>query len=262
MIFRNIILTALITAVIAGLTLGGLQSFSTIPVIYSAEKYEVEKEQTTTPATLGSETNQHSQHAANSLSHHHQEWSPKDGVERVSFTFLADILIAFGHSVLLISFMMLLYLKFNKPEISWKSGLIMGLGGYLSFYIATILGLPPEVPGTIAANLHDRQLWWTLTTITTILGLSTLYLAPGALKTIGLAFIVLPHLIGAPQPQTPGYLNHDPAAFSALQQLEHHFLLSTAWVNLVYWLVLGFFGGFLANKLLTNKKQKTTLIHA
>ena len=262
MIFRNIILGALITAVIAGLTLGGLQSFSTIPIIDSAEKYEVDKDQTTTPAILDNETNQQPLHTASSHSHNHQEWSPKDGVERVSFTLAADILIAFGHSVLLISFMALLYLKFGKPEISWKSGLIMGLGGYLSFYIATILGLPPEVPGTIAANLHDRQVWWTLTTIATILGLSTLYLAPGTLKFIGLAFIILPHLIGAPQPQTPGYLNHDPAAISALQQLEHHFLLSTAWVNLLYWLVLGFFGGLVANKLFSIKNQKTRLTHA
>jgi cobalt transporter subunit CbtA len=252
MLFRNIILTALITAVIAGLTLGVLQSLSTVPVIYSAEQYEVAEDQPVAANPHSHEASEHAHQAASAHSHgdgdEKAEWAPKDGVERVSYTFVADILIAFGHGLLLLSFMALLYLKFGKPEISWKSGLLMGLGGYLSFYVATVLGLPPEVPGTIAANLHDRQIWWTLTIIASIAGLSTLYLAPGAFKLIGLVFIVLPHLIGAPQPQTPGFINQNPQAIQALEHLEHNFLLSTAWVNLVYWLVLGFFSGLIANK--------------
>lgn len=254
MLFRNIILTALITAVIAGLTLGVLQSFSTVPVIYTAENYEVAEKQPPTAST-------HEHQAESEHSHDDKEWAPKDGVERISYTFAADILIAFGHGLLLVSFMALLYLKFGRPEISWKTGLAMGFAGYLSFYVATILGLPPEVPGTLAANLHDRQIWWTLTIIATIAGLTTLYLAPSTFKLIGLLFIGLPHLVGAPHPQAPGFLNNDPIAIEALEHLEHNFLLSTAWVNLVYWLVLGFFSGLLANKLFRMKSQQTAFNH-
>ena len=243
MLFRNIILTALFAALISGVVLGVMQAFSTSKIIYAAEVYEVEDE--------ASSDHQHSHDNNNSATHSHEaEWQPKDGIERVSYTVIADILIAFGHSLLLTSFMALLFLKFGKPEISWRSGLIIGIGGYVSFYLATIIGLPPEIPGSIAADLHARQIWWTLTIVMTAMGLTTLYLAPNAAKLLGLVFIAIPHIIGAPQPEVEGFLNHDPVAVSALEQLQHQFLISTAWVNAIYWLVLGLFSGLFAKKML------------
>ena len=239
--------TAFFSAVIAGLLLGTLQAFSTTPVIYSAEIYEPTEELPTTP----------SPHRDNATTHSHQDggeaWEPASRSERIAYTFLADILIAFGHSLLLTSFVAFIFLKFGKPEISWRSGIIIGVGGYLSFYLATVIGLPPEVPGTVAADLHARQLWWTLTIVATIIGLSILYLAPSAFKVAGLVFIVLPHILGAPHPEMHGFLNQEKEAISALSKLEHQFLISTAWVNLVYWLVLGLFSGLFASKFLKMK---------
>ena len=261
MLFRNIILTAFFAAIISGLLFGVMQSYATSPIIYSAEKYEV----AAMPVAPTSTTDAHEH--ANTTAHGHEnsghhnasEWSPATATERVSYTFLADVLIAFGHSLLLSSFMFLLFLKFGKPEISWRSGVIMGLGGYLSFYLATVMGLPPEVPGTIVADLEARQLWWTLTIMATIIGLSVLYLAPNALKVAGVALLLLPHIIGAPHPEVHGFLNPDAAAISALSQLEHQLLLSTAWVNLVYWLALGLSSGFFAKKLLKLNSSHSTL---
>jgi cobalt transporter subunit CbtA len=244
MLFRNIIITAFFSAIIAGILLGIMQSYATSPIIYSAEKYEV----TEAPAAHA-----HSPASTSAHSHAASTWEPASTTERVAYTYLADILIAFGHSLLLTSFMLLLWLKFEKPEISWRSGLIIGLGGYISFYLATVIGLPPEVPGSIGADLHARQLWWTLTIMASILGLSILYLASNSFKVIGIAFLLLPHLIGAPHPEVQGFVNSDTAAISALSQLEHQFLISTAWVNLVYWLVLGLISGLFAHKLLTNQ---------
>ncbi len=236
--------TAFFSAVIAGLLLGTLQAFSTTPVIYSAEIYEVTKESPSMPNT----------HTENATAHSHQHdgeaWKPASRTERIGYTFLADILIAFGHSLLLTSFLAFIFLKFGKPEISWRSGLLIGIGGYLSFYLATIIGLPPEVPGTVAADLHARQLWWTFTIVATMIGLSVLYLAPTSFKVAGLVFIVLPHIVGAPHPEVHGFLNQEKEAVSALSQLEHQFLISTAWVNLVYWLALGLLSGLFANKFL------------
>ena len=240
MLFRNIIITAFFTALISGVLLGAMQSFSTSKIIYAAEKYEVEE------AVDGT----HAHDTQASHGHEGAEWSPEDGTERVGFTVFADILIAFGHSLLLTSFMALIFLKFGRPEISWRSGLIIGAGGYLSFYLATIIGLPPEVPGTIAADLHARQIWWTLTIVMTIIGLSVLYLAPSASKLLGLLLIAIPHIVGAPHSETHGFLNQDPSAITALLELEHQFLIATAGVNLVYWLAVGLFSGLFANKLL------------
>ncbi|VAW54083.1 Predicted cobalt transporter CbtA, partial [hydrothermal vent metagenome] len=154
MLFRKLIIIACLSAIISGFILGTLQSFSTTKIIYSAEKYEVTEHEHT--HDIAHEDNVD------------EEWGPKDGAERVGYTYLADILIAFGHSLLLTSFMALMYLKFGKPEISWRSGLIIGMGGYLSFYLATVMGLPPEVPGTLAADLQLRQIWWTLTVVATV----------------------------------------------------------------------------------------------
>ncbi|RTZ64144.1 MAG: hypothetical protein DSZ29_05885 [Aquificaceae bacterium] len=246
MIFRNIITIAFLSAIVSGVFLGVMQSFSTTPIIYSAEVYEVEE--TTTTA--------HHDNASN-VAHEHDkaEWEPANRTERVGYTFLADILIAFGHSLLLTSFMLFVFLKFRKPEVSWKSGLIIGLGGYVSFYVATAIGLPPEIPGTLAADLHARQLWWTLTIVATIIGLSTLYFAPKTFKVMGLLLIVLPHIIGAPHPEVDGFLNQESSAVTALSQLEYKFLLSTAWVNLLYWLSIGIMSGLLANKFIKIEKQ-------
>ena len=249
MLFRNIIFTAFFSALIAGLLLGTLQWASTSNIIYNAEVYEVAEEPIAT-------TNEHAHTAEHS--HNKEAWSPQDGTERIAYTFLADILIAFGHSLLLTSFMAILFLKFAKPNITWKSGLIVGFGGYLSFYLATVIGLPPELPGTLAADLHARQLWWTLTVIATIIGLSALYLLPAKFKIIGFVFIVLPHLIGAPHPEIAGFVNKDALAVSALSQLEHKFFVSTAWINLLYWLTLGATSGWFASKsrLFENRKQQ------
>jgi len=191
---------AFFTAIVSGVFLGVMQSFSTTPLIYAAEVYEVEE----APATT---SHAHSSKVAHG--HDSAEWSPANATERVSYTFLADVLIAFGHSLLLTSFMLFIFLKFGKPAISWKSGLIIGLGGYASFYVATVIGLPPEIPGSLTADLHARQLWWTLTIVATMIGLSTLYLAPKAFKVAGLLCIILPHIIGAPHPEAQGFLNQN-----------------------------------------------------
>ncbi|MCK5902467.1 MAG: CbtA family protein [Cocleimonas sp.] len=243
MLFRKIIFIAFFSALIAGLFLGSLQFLATSKIIYAAEQYEVEEAVATLVANDG-----HAHQHSNTV------WEPKAGTERIAYTFLADVLIAFGHGLLLVSFMVFMLLKFSKPALSWRSGFVVGFGGYLSFYLATVIGLPPEVPGTVAADLEARQLWWALTVIATLVGLTLLYLAPMKFKLLGILALLLPHLIGAPQPELHGYLTTEPNAIVALSQLEHQLLLSTAWVNLAYWLVLGTVSGFLAQKILQQRK--------
>jgi len=240
MLFRKLIQIAFLSAIISGLLLGLLQSFSTTAIIHAAEQYEVVEQG-------------HTHGDVNSHDEEVEEWAPGEGAERVGYTYLADILIAFGHSLLLTSIMIFMMLKFKKPEISWRSGFIIGIGGYLSFYVATVMGLPPEVPGTLAADLQLRQIWWSLTVIATIIGLVTLYLAPNKFKFAGILFLIMPHIIGAPQPEIATFLNENASAISALSQLEHQFLLSSAWVNLAYWLALGVFSGLFANRILELK---------
>lgn len=245
MLFRNIIYVACLSALIAGVVLGLLQSFSSSEIIFAAEKYEVS-------ASLGESSSQH-EHAGSESHGHEGQWKPADGIERLAYTFISDIFIAFGHSLLLISFMLLVFFKYGKPEITWRSGMIIGIAGYLSFYLATTMGLAPEIPGTITANLQARQIWWVLTVMATATGLMVIYLAANGFKLVGLLLIALPHIFGAPQPLDPGFLNSELTAVTALRQLEHQFLLSTLWVNFIYWVALGAFSGLFLQRRLISK---------
>jgi cobalt transporter subunit CbtA len=120
---------------------------------------------------------------------------------------------------------------------------LWGLAGYLTFFVAPSLGLPPEVPGTEAAKLADRQSWWLITVLDTGFGLSLLAFAKTKTnKFFGAVLLVSPHLIGAPQPEV-----HSSAAPAELAQ---SFITATVFANAVFWLALGgLMGQFYKKKL-------------
>src|SRR5436305_591323 len=100
------------------------------------------------------------------------------------------------------------------------------LGGFIgfgvcfaTFSLAPGLGLPPELPGTAAAPLLDRQLWWLATAAATGGGLALILLRRGPAAVVaGLALLALPHLVGAPTPDTP--------ASAAPEALAQRFVLA------------------------------------
>ena len=47
-----------------------------------------------------------------------------------------------------------------------------GFAGFAVFTLAPGLGLPPELPAMPAADLGDRQIWWTATVLATAVGLA------------------------------------------------------------------------------------------
>jgi cobalt transporter subunit CbtA len=103
---------------------------------------------------------------------------------------------------------------------------------------APSFGLPPELPGTEAAPLVERQVWWIGTAIATGAGLyAAARLRNIAGYAIAVVLIALPHVIGAPHPETPGGL--------APEELEHKFVVVAIAISLVFWLVLGVLTGAL-----------------
>ena len=122
-------------------------------------------------------------------------------------------------------------------EATLKRGLLWGLAGFASFMLAPSLGLPPEVPGTEAAPLADRQLWWWATVLATGGGIALLSMAAAfRYYVLAVALIVAPHIIGAPQPEAHGGL--------APESLAHEFILVVMVTMLVFWLTLGALSGF------------------
>jgi predicted cobalt transporter CbtA len=67
-------------------------------------------------------------------------------------------------------------------------------------------------------------------------------------KAVGLVMMLLPHLLGAPQPEHHGFANTDPTAVTELTQLWHSFVIQTSIANALLWIVIGALAGFLTKK--------------
>lgn len=220
--FRPIFFSALLAGLIAGVFTWGLQAFHVVPLILEAEQYEIADTATATAATTGAEE--------------HEAWAPNDGLERNAFTLLADVLTAVGFGLLITAGLAI------KGGVDWRKGLLWGLGGYAAVHLAPALGLPPEVPGAMAAELVARQGWWLFTAALTAAGLGLVAFAPRLWwKAAGIALIVLPHIIGAPQPEAYG--SQVPA------ELASAFVAATLVVNALFWLLLGGASGFFFQRL-------------
>jgi cobalt transporter subunit CbtA len=153
------------------------------------------------------------------------------------FTALANVSLAVGFGLLLGAAICL-----RDAVGGWRTGVLWGLAGYTVFFIAPSLGLPPEVPGTAAAPLADRQIWWLMTVLMTAGGGALLIFARNRkLKLLGALLIGIPHLIGAPQPQIDGG--------AAPAELARAFIYATAIANAFFWLVLGGLVGLFYKKL-------------
>jgi cobalt transporter subunit CbtA len=102
--------------------------------------------------------------------------------------------------------------------------------------------LPPQLPGSEAAPLLDRQLWWLGTAVATGCALALIAFTSRARWTILAAIlIVLPHVYGAPEP--PENIASVPAA------LSHHFIVAATVANFLFWLILGASAGYFLERL-------------
>lgn len=226
MIFSRIIYSAILIGIVTGVVLSCLQVVSLNPIIFAAESFEVD---------AGSAAEDHSGH-----SHEHSQdaWAPADGLERTAFTFLANVLASTGFAAILLAVMALFWLP-REHNISWSQGLLWGLAGYLAVFVAPAIGLPPEIPGALAAPVEHRQLWWALTAFSVSIGLGLFTLAPAKFKALGLLFLALPYVVGAPHGDGPMFQHPDPAAIAALNDLHQRFVVVSGINNLVFWLLLG-----------------------
>ena len=125
-----------------------------------------------------------------------EAWEPSDGIERYAFTLLANLVSGVGFALILVAVS-----EFAGGIGNWRQGLFWGLAGFAVFTLAPGLGLPPELPAMPAADLFPRQVWWTATALATAAGLALIAFRRSPLFAIvGVALIVAPHIVGAPQP--------------------------------------------------------------
>lgn len=121
-------------------------------------------------------------------------------------------------------------------EIGLREGLLWGLAGFAAFQLAPAMGLAPELPGTMAADLTARQVWWLGTVVSTGLALAVLGYGRGTLSlALAALLLALPHVIGAPHPE--GFSGVAPPELAAA------FAARSLGVGLIAWAALGALAG-------------------
>ena len=224
--FRKLVFTA----VVAGLLTGGLVTLAhllgTASIIARAEVHE-------RSAAVHAGHGATAGHSAADAHRGASAWEPEDGAERTLYTLLANVLTATAFSLLLAAAM-----ELRGGGADWRTGLFWGLAGFATFTLAPGLGLPPELPGTAAAPVATRQLWWAFTAAATAGGLASLFLQRRPVWAIlGVALLIAPHLHGAPQPA-----EHSGAA---PERLQRDFVVVATTTSLLFWAVLGTLTGLL-----------------
>src|SRR5215472_8259460 len=196
--FRRIFAAALGAGIGVGVLIAALQHVTLVPLILEAEKYE-----------------------DGTLSVHEHKHGAMPAREDVG---MASLLIgAFAMS---------------GRAVDAKEGLLWGVAGFAAFALAPAFGLPPELPGSVAAELVSRQIWWIATMVATA-GALALMVFVRATWTIpvGIALLVSPHLVGAPHPADGAGL--------APPELAAQFAARSLGVNAVLWALLGLASGAL-----------------
>ena len=240
---RNLILSAAAAGLAAGLFTAVVQHVTTTPIILEAERYEGGAEamphahaaaasrvlaisEAGKPAPEPAERDASPAETAEA-----DEWAPAAGLERTLYTSIATTVMGVGLGLALLGAMTLFGVRIDS-----RTGLAFGIAGFACVGLAPALGLPPEIPGSGAAALEDRQVWWFATVAATAIGLAGLLLTRMmSLQIGGIALIALPHIVGAPQP--PEFVSTAPA------ELAGRFAATSLAVTAIFWAVLGFASG-------------------
>lgn len=220
----RVLIIAIVSGLVAGIIVTGVQMLRVVPLIQKAETYE--QAPPAAPHTHGAA-------AHDGQTHDVAIWAPDSGLERTAFTLLANVLTAVGFALLLNAALAI----YGRP-IGFKLGVIWGLAGFAVFSLAPAVGIPPELPGLQAADLFGRQAWHFGTIVATGAGLAmVVFLASWPYRALGAALIVVPHLIGAPHPAELG--GNTPPELAAM------FVIASLASTAVLWIVLGGISGYL-----------------
>lgn len=122
-------------------------------------------------------------------------------------------------------------------RIGSTEGLIWGVAGFAAFQLSPAMGLAPELPGSVGADIADRQIWWWATVLAT--GLGALLVAFGRsvlLAGVGFLLALAPHLVGAPV--LGEYFSYAPAELGA------EYAARVLGVGLASWSLLGWLAGW------------------
>ena len=121
-LFRNVVFIAALAGLLASVAMTAMQMFTTVPLILQAEVYEnaaaaQEHDHAAAPADQAAGT----EAAAPAHEHDAEAWEPSDGIERYTFTFLANIVSGIGFALILVAAS-----EFAGGIGSWRAGPVLG----------------------------------------------------------------------------------------------------------------------------------------
>jgi cobalt transporter subunit CbtA len=234
--FRTIVISAFGAGLAVCLAVTALQAVTTEPLILHAETFEtagVAAHDHGAAIAMASE----SVPAVEERHHDASAWEPADGFERNAYRLVANLVIGIAISLMLLGVMAL-----KGDPIDARRGLLWGIGGFIAVSLLPSLGLPPELPGTPAAEIVGRQVWWLGTAAASAGGIALIVFGRHWGMWIGgLALIVIPHVIGAPAPPS-GEVAYPGA-------LAGEFVVASLVVSATLWLVAGAASGWLHQRL-------------
>lgn len=236
--------SALAAGIVAGLATAALQEFTTTPLILEAERYEKSAHIQThrAPEPLAAVYSQEPAEAqararlyfADGGERHNdaESWAPADRVERAFFTTLSSVGLSFGFALVLLAAMVL-----AKSQISARNGLSWSAAAFAATGLAPAFGLGAELPGSAAAALEARQIWWIGTAVATSAGLYLMLRVSTTVALIGgLALLLAPHVIGAPHPS--GFESAVPT------ELAGRFAAAALSIHAANWALVGTLAGY------------------
>lgn len=144
-----------------------------------------------------------------------------------------------GYAMMMVALMLLA--EERGADVNARTGIIWGVAGFVTAHLAPGFSLAPELPGSAAADVGARQIWWYGTVAAT--GVAMWLLAFGrnwAIWGTAVILLVAPHLIGAPQPDT--FTGPVPTELSSL------FAARALGVGLAAWVLLGCFAAYFLDK--------------
>lgn len=206
---RRLLVSGLTAGVVAGLCVSLAQTVRVVPLIYAAEVFEAASEG---GAAAGA------------------------SLLRAAGTVGANVLEGVGFGLFLAA-----AFAIYGQGVNARRGLYWGLAGFAVFALAPSLGLPPELPGMVAAEVGLRQVWWLFTVTATMAGLgAVVFSARIWLRATGAALIAVPHIIGAPTHHGVGIVPPELAA---------EFVVASLATLALFWVVLGATAGLVYGRM-------------
>jgi cobalt transporter subunit CbtA len=239
---QRVLKAGFLAGLVVGLAIAVLQQFTTSQLILQGEAYEkaghdhhAAGNSPALPIVLVHGPD--SSTAAAEPEEEDEGWQPANGWQRVTATSVATVATSIGYGLILIAVL----LAAGVPIVP-RTALGWGIAAFAGTSLAPALGLSPELPGSAAAPLVARQIWWIATALCTAGGIFLLArIEYTAAKIFGLLLIVLPHLVGAPKAAM--FKSTAPA------ELAGQFAATSLVVSALLWVLLGLAIGYVWQRL-------------